>query len=85
MQVNGKGFKSSMQPEKLIILIVKQGLGKKHPDKKEKINLKFGIKNLRDNSGLKDSNLFTGLPLEAKGGSFSLRLSIATVIVNSML
>ena len=34
---------------------------------------------------LKYMNLFAGLPLEAEGGSFSLRLSIAIAIVGSML
>ena len=41
--------------------------------------------NLGGNFGLKFLNLFSGLPLQAKSGSFSPRLSIANAIMGSTL
>ena len=69
----------------LTILTVQQGLKWTGQNMKKEINPKFGMKNLAGNFGFQYSNLFCGLPLETEGGSFSPRLSIATVVVASKL
>ena len=66
-----------------MIITVQQGLRRDGQKKNGIIYPKVGIQSLGGNFGLKCSNLFGGLPLEAEGSSFSPRLSIANTIVGS--
>ena len=68
-----------------MIPTVQQGLRQDGQNWNEENSLKVAMKNLGENFGLKCSNLFAGLSLEAEGGSSSLRLSIATAVVGSAL
>ena len=66
--------------------IEKQGLGQEDQSKKEKSNVKLGLDWL-GNFGFKPAclDLFAGVPLEAKGGRFSPRLSYAAAVVTPAL
>ena len=64
---------------------LRQGLRRDGQNKNGGINPKIGIHYLRGDFGLQYSSTFVGLPLEAEGGSFSPRLSIANAIVGPAL
>ena len=68
-----------------MIPTVQQGLRRAGHTKNRERSFKAGMKKLGGNFGLQYSNLFSGLPLEAGGCSFSPRLYIATAIVSFAL